>query len=73
MKWIELKIATPITYQEGEWDGKRSDCIVVENSAGLRQTAHLYSGQLDGSDFSDYYDMDGYEIKDVKRWLALPE
>ena len=73
MDWINIKEELPITYQEGRWDGKKSDWVVVRDGRGEVFTAELYSGILDGFEFNDFYDNYDNEIGDISHWLKLPE
>lgn len=72
--WISVKVETPIAYRSGEWDGQMSDKVIAEDQDGKRYLAVLYEGTMDGTNFKDWYDDSGLDIKkDIVRWLKIPE
>lgn len=73
--WKYTEKELPLAYQEGDWDGKRSDVVVVEIDLGLRFTARLYEGTLDGSKFSDWVNEvdEAHMTNRVIKWMYLPE
>lgn len=73
MEWIYTKERNPICTEKGNWDGLRSDKVIVQDSKGETFIAVLYSGFIDGSDFNDWYDVDDFEISDIVRWTSIPE
>ena len=72
MEWIDMNKKKPLTYEEGDWDGKRSERLAVRDEKGVPHAVRLYAGQMDGSEFYEFYDADGYEIIGVTHWLELP-
>lgn len=73
MQWIYLENEKPICYLTGDWDGKKSDEILVEDKDGKKHLAVLYSGFIDGHYFDDWYNSDGYEIENIIKFLKIPE
>lgn len=72
-EWIYTKDRTPIGYQTGDWDGKKSDEVIAEDKNGTRYLAHIYEGVMDGSHFIEWYDDNGYNIDaEIVRWLHIP-
>ena len=74
--WQCPKKDKPLCYQTGNWDGKRSDQILVELKDGKYVVATCYEGTMDGSSFFDWYHgVDEWELKeeDVRRWMKIPE
>lgn len=74
MEWKYSDIEKPICYEAGEWDGKRSDEVVVETDIDTKHIARLYEGTMDGSKFSNWIESHDYEFsRKIVRWLALPQ
>ncbi len=73
MMWISIENnKLPVTYETGDWDGKRSDFVFVMRKDGVPQAARLYSGFMDGSEFNNFCDVDDYEIRSVTHWMIVP-
>ncbi|PCI96642.1 MAG: hypothetical protein COB15_09650 [Flavobacteriales bacterium] len=73
MKWKRITDDLPITFEDGDWDGLRSESVVVRTTDNEKLTARLYSGTLDGSKFNNWYDSNSdLEIDNVEAWLYLP-
>lgn len=71
-RWIDVKDRTPITYQTGDWDGKKSDEIIAEDNDGTKYLAHVYEGIMDGSKFLEWYDHHNFMIENVIKWTPIP-
>ena len=72
-QWISVEDRLPNAYETGDWDGKKSDSVVVELANGKYEVAHLYSGFMDGSEFNDWYANDGFTLDgEVVQWMPLP-
>ncbi len=72
-EWISVDTKLPLCYETGDWDGKRSDLVLIEDIKEKLFIARVYLGFIDGSDFNDWYDNDGFDIKyKVVRWTELP-
>lgn len=74
--WRNPEKEKPYCYQTGNWDGKKSDQILVELKDGKYDVATCYEGFMDGSHFFEWYhSKDEYELKeiDVRRWMKIPE
>jgi len=53
---------------------KNSDHVLVENKNGEHMVALYCDGFMDGSNFGDWYDHNGYEIGvPIVRWMKIPE
>lgn len=68
--WISVEDKNPICYQTGDWDGKRSELVLCENSKGYH-IAVLYEGVMDGCKFSDWFDKDDWSIETPFRWKTI--
>ena len=53
-RWIPVEEELPICYESGDWDGRRSDFVLVKTLDGGWYKAKLYSGTIDGSEFNDW-------------------
>lgn len=71
MIWKDIKKEKPIAYKKGDWDGLKSDKVLVSTGFGKYQVAEMYEGILDGSKFCDFYDDRDFEIKGVKYWSEI--
>lgn len=75
MKWKYIENnETPITYETGVWDGKRSEEVLVVDDIGRKMVARLYEGTTDGSHFKEWYDNEDYGVdREIVKWLSIPE
>lgn len=74
MEWIYTEERKPITYKTGNWDGKNSDQVLVEDNNGKLYVAHLCQGFMDGADFEDWYDSNDWLITEkIIRYLKIPD
>lgn len=74
MEWKYADKELPITYKTGNWDGKKSDEVIVEDKQGERFLAVLYSGFIDGSEFNDWYStISDFELTNIINWCNLPD
>ena len=73
LNWIELKLQKPTATETGEWDGKKTDFLLVKTISGKVTIAQAYIGFLDGHYFCDWYRENDYELNDeVLEWMPLP-
>ncbi len=70
MEWKDIKKETPICFESGDWDGLRSELVLIL-SEGTPKVARMYEGYLDGSHFQDFCTEDDYEISDVTEWCSI--
>ena len=71
---IPVEIEMPLAYETGDWDGKRSDVVIVKTRKDEYFVARLYHGFMDGSEFNDWYSEDDFEVpEEVVAWSELPE
>jgi len=68
--WISIEKELPYCWERGEWDGKRSDYVLVKSKDETIHFAILYSGTLDGNEFNDFYDRNDFEIEAVS-WMNI--
>lgn len=66
----------PITYESGDWDGLRSDVVLVRFKDNyyriVTTTGRCYSGVIDGCSFVDFYDeRSGFDIENVIEWKYI--
>ena len=69
--WIQSKDKTPLAYQTGGWDGKRSDFVLAKTSYGDILIARVYEGFLDGNNFLDWYDSNDVECTNIQYWRFI--
>lgn len=73
--WHNPENRKPLCYHSGDWDGKRSDNVLIELKNGNYVVAVCYEGIIDGCRFYDwYYGVDEWELKEseVRRWMNIP-
>jgi hypothetical protein len=73
MEWISVKDRLPICFESGNWDGLRSDLVLVIDSKGDMFVALVYNGFMDGSEFTNWYNKTDYELNEITHWQKLPE
>ncbi len=71
MIWKDINKEKPLAYRDGDWDGKKSDLILVCTMGRKYHVAVMYEGILDGSEFCDFYDDRDFEIHNVKFWAEI--
>jgi hypothetical protein len=71
-KWISVKDRLPICFESGNWDGLRSEFMLVELKDGSYDIARLYKGVLDGNEFADWYDKVDFDFTSpVIKWKPI--
>lgn len=71
ISWTDITKEQPLCYEDGEWDGRRSDPVVVKDKDNNFYIVTRYHGILDGSVFSNYYTEDNIEITGIVGWMEL--
>lgn len=73
-KKINSEIDLPIAYKTGDYDGKLSDLVIVEDENGKQHLAQIQIGILDGSKFSDWIDNHGDILNSkIVKYCEIPE
>jgi len=72
MSWNYVDVKLPLTYKEGNWDGKRSDEVLAEDNDGNKHIAVIYTGFIDGNDYADWFDNRDFELVGIIRWMEIP-
>lgn len=73
MDWKQLFKEKPICTKTGNWDGKKSDELIVRDFRGNYYIAVCYQGFIDGSEFCDFYAENESQIDGVIFWATIPE
>jgi hypothetical protein len=71
MLWYKLENKKPIATESGDWDGLKSDKVLVATRMQTMHIATMYVGTMDGSQFMDFYDDRDFEIKHVTMWAEI--
>ena len=71
MVWYKIEVKPPIATETGDWDGKKSDKILVATRNKKMHIAEMYEGTMDGSHFRNFYDDRDFEIENVILWAEL--
>ena len=73
MIWKKLIDETPIATESGDWDGLKSEALIVIDEGGTRYIAVMYEGIIDGSEFIYFQNEgSGYYIDNVVHWAYIP-
>lgn len=70
---IPITERKPHCFESGNWDGLRSEYVVVWDSNGDSAIARLYSGFIDGSEFNEFYSNSDFELQNIVSWMPLPD
>ena len=71
-EWISVEEKHRLRcYEKGNWDGAKSDLLLLKDKDGLIQTGYAYSGIMDGSEFTEYYNTRDFEIMHVTHFRNL--
>ena len=70
--WKLLAEEKPICTSSGEWDGLKSEQILLSDDKGFHFVGTCYQGTLDGNEFCSFYDENDYEVENVKYWANIP-
>lgn len=54
-KWNKTEESLPNAYETGDWDGKRSDQVMIQLKDNIVCIGVLYEGFIDGEEFQDWY------------------
>jgi len=73
MKWIDIKRQKPNCFESGNWDGLRSNFVLVFDKNGNYSIARAYEGVVDGNKYFEFYDSNDFEIFNVIFWAKLIE
>lgn len=57
-KWNKTAESLPHAYETGDWDGKRSDQVMIQLKDNIVCIGVLYEGFIDGEEFQDWYSID---------------
>jgi len=71
MHWNDIKEDEPLCWKTGNWDGRKSDPLLIRDSDHSFYVAECYTGTMDGSSFLDFYTLDGMEIVNVVSWSLI--
>lgn len=73
MNWKKIELETPIAVKSGDWDGLKSDALLLATQDKKIHVGIMYEGFMDGSHFRAFYDeISDYEIKNVVYWSYIP-
>lgn len=73
MIWKDINITKPLATETGEWDGKKSDEVLVYTKNKRKFVASMYHVIIDGIESFDFYDDRDFDIKDVILWTEIEE
>jgi hypothetical protein len=70
-RWIPIVDDSPLAYETGEWDGKRSDFVLAKNKWGNVFIARTYEGVIDGNKFCDFAEKDDTILSHIIEWRPI--
>ena len=70
-QWIKVEDETPLAYETGEWDGKRSVFVLAKNKFGNVYIARTYEGVIDGNKFCYFAEKDDTIISHIIEWRPI--
>lgn len=71
MIWHKLSEKKPIAFISGNFDGLKSEKVLVCTRSGRYYVAEMCEGILDGSKFCDFYDDRDFLIDYVLYWTEI--
>ena len=70
--WVLISERKPLAFIRGEWDGLKSNQILVKDQDGNIFVAVMYEGRIDGVDFCDFYETTyDFEINNIIQWKLI--
>ena len=72
-EWKKISERLPYCFERGNWDGLRSNFLLVVDKHGMFYVARLYNGIIDGCEFACWYDNNDYELDNIVMWIELPK
>lgn len=74
IKWIDIEKEKPLYYEKGDWDGERTDFVLIATDKGKVLKARAYVNTIGGDFYVDWYCENDYEVKStVTHWRELPK
>lgn len=68
--WIKTEEQLPFTWETGDWDGKRSNQVLVKDEKGEHFVATYY--EFPHGD-TEWYDRDDFSLRyKVVMWMEIP-
>ena len=73
--WIDIEKQKPLAWEKGEWDGNRTDFVLIANDkSDIPIIARAYENTIGATYTLDWYEKNDYEIKgNVTHWKKLPK
>ena len=71
-RWISVEERPPLCWDIGNWDGRRSDIILVKDKKDKICVAQAYEGHMDGSYFLHFCDTyHDFLLDDITHWQPI--
>lgn len=70
-EWISIHKRTPLTYEAGNWDGRRSDNVLVECRDEKYHVCKAYEGTLDGHYFLEFWNDRDMQVTNIIKWKYI--
>ena len=65
-EWLPSEAVTTEYGEKGDWDGERTDLMLLKDENGKKCIGRAYYGFIDGSEFIDWYDSNDYDFGDTR-------
>jgi hypothetical protein len=73
-KWIDIEKQKPLAWEKGEWDGNRTDFVLIATDKQEILIARAYENFIGGIHTLDWYQKDDFDVKgNVTHWQKLSE
>lgn len=73
MDWYKISKKKPIASETGNWNGKRSDEMLLRTADGKNYLGRMYEDFVDGEHYQNFYDNRDYELDNVVYWYPIAE
>jgi len=69
--WTKIEVEPPFVYESGDWNGLRSDFVLVKNKHGNVHIARAYIGIVDSGKFCDFVDDNDCVLSHITEWRPI--
>lgn len=73
-KWIDIEKQKPLAWEKGEWDGDRTDFVLIATDKREILIARAYENFIGGIHTLDWVQKDDFDVKgNVTHWQKISE
>lgn len=70
--WNNINKTEPNAWETGDWDGSRTDFLLVLDKKGIAHIARAYQNIYQEESYFEWYDKEEYEVENVNFWMEIP-